>query len=238
MTVGSVFSISYGFSELYQCDLVAIDTCKTLGYNAQQYVNRVESNFMKLANMGVSIFVADGDDGSADSMPLANEEIDPDWWCPKGGCGNHTESLCSQITIKNVTSGKKCTYPTDAKCEFVVPESDFEEFLKNNNSNCELEIYQFHYLYSMCDCKDLDLNYLDIVGSSFVPDSSQGIFMADFPASSAYVTSVGATQILGSMENYIEVPASLKTGAPFTTGGGFSSYVPSPSWQKDAVTEW
>jgi tripeptidyl-peptidase-1 len=35
-----------------------------------------------------------------------------------------------------------------------------------------------------------------------------------------------------------EVSVSINYGRPWTTGGGFSSYTPSPDWQTDAVTRF
>jgi subtilase family serine protease len=80
----------------------------------------------------------------------------------------------------------------------------------------------------------------------------------EFPASSPYVLSVGATQLLSSKilnstnrplpckpnlfwkaftcaSNGTEQTASLATGSRITTGGGFSAYSPRPEWQNDVV---
>jgi tripeptidyl-peptidase-1 len=64
-----------------------------------------------------------------------------------------------------------------------------------------------------------------------------------YPASSAYVTSVGATQLIGSISEagkcrVAESVCSYQTGAAITSGGGFSKNIraiPRPAWQKDAV---
>ncbi len=42
-----VFSISYGWAELEQCDIAATN-CGKFGYNSQQYVTRTNSEFAKL----------------------------------------------------------------------------------------------------------------------------------------------------------------------------------------------
>ena len=58
-------------------------------------------------------------------------------------------------------------------------------------------------------------------------NQSQPVFTADYPTSSPYVTSVGATQFLsanGKVQQ--EVACSILTGAIITTGGGFSSFQP------------
>eukprot|EP00947_MAST-08B_sp_MAST-8B-sp1_P003109 g3109.t1 len=56
-----VFSISYGWAELKQCD-IAFSPCEKLGYDSKAYVERTNTNFQKLATMGASILVSDGDD--------------------------------------------------------------------------------------------------------------------------------------------------------------------------------
>lgn len=55
-----------------------------------------------------------------------------------------------------------------------------------------------------------------------------------FPASSPYVTSVGAT--LGPESGNAEVTCQSDQGSAITTGGGFSEYYSQPSWQAEAVT--
>ena len=75
---------------------------------------------------------------------------------------------------------------------------------------------------------------------------------ADFPASSPYVTAVGATELVGAAAGAAPEPicaatlqcvvaaageavASPKTSAPFSSGGGFSNVAARPAWQADAV---
>lgn len=70
-------------------------------------------------------------------------------------------------------------------------------------------------------------------GSSW---SGQGYFPS-FPATSPYVTAVGATQ--GPETDFgPEVACQSQLGMVITTGGGFSSYYPTPSWQTAAVSSW
>jgi len=54
-----------------------------------------------------------------------------------------------------------------------------------------------------------------------------------FPASSPYVTAVGATQ--GIETGGPEIACSSSTGGLITTGGGFSAYYAQPKWQASAV---
>jgi tripeptidyl-peptidase-1 len=56
-----------------------------------------------------------------------------------------------------------------------------------------------------------------------------------YPASSAFVTSVSATQVWGELGE-VAVSGNNTYGVSWTTGGGFSSVVPRPAWQNQAVT--
>eukprot|EP00428_Durinskia_dybowskii_P062055 CAMPEP_0170380796 /NCGR_PEP_ID=MMETSP0117_2-20130122/14069_1 /TAXON_ID=400756 /ORGANISM="Durinskia baltica, Strain CSIRO CS-38" /LENGTH=661 /DNA_ID=CAMNT_0010636329 /DNA_START=129 /DNA_END=2114 /DNA_ORIENTATION=+ len=67
---------------------------------------------------------------------------------------------------------------------------------------------------------------------SGTPWTGQGYFPS-FPATSPYVTAVGATQ--GPEEGNPEIACQSNEGGVITTGGGFSTYNPTPSWQQDAV---
>ena len=76
-------------------------------------------------------------------------------------------------------------------------------------------------------------------------------FLPDYPASSQYVLSVGATQIIPSLEGVCntgeiisvsdktknEMPVSGKIGF-YDAGGGFSSRWARPEWQKEEVSEY
>ena len=61
-----------------------------------------------------------------------------------------------------------------------------------------------------------------------------------YPASSAWVTAVGATQFSGTSIPFTESAASILNNPPatITSGGGFSSFVARPSWQDAAVTAY
>jgi tripeptidyl-peptidase-1 len=67
-------------------------------------------------------------------------------------------------------------------------------------------------------------------------DASQCGYYASFPASSPYVTAVGATQ--GPESGKTEVVCSSKTGGVITSGGGFSDVFSRPSYQDDAVASY
>lgn len=61
-------------------------------------------------------------------------------------------------------------------------------------------------------------------------------FLAMFPASSPYVTTVGATTFYREHDgNITEKPTSVDDGGFITSGGGFSSLFPRPSYQDEFV---
>jgi tripeptidyl-peptidase-1 len=57
-----------------------------------------------------------------------------------------------------------------------------------------------------------------------------------FPATSPFVTALGATQ--GPEESKPEVACSAKTGGAITTGGGFSNFFARPSYQESQVSQY
>jgi subtilase family serine protease len=69
-----VVSISYGWSELQQCQLT--NECSILGVDSEQYVARTNVEFQKIGLNGVSLLCASGDSG-------ANGRSDPTCTTPK-----------------------------------------------------------------------------------------------------------------------------------------------------------
>merc|ERR1719258_559643 len=64
--VPNVVSMSWGWSEEQQCGPNGIvqAECKTLGVDDVQYVDRVNTEFMKLGLKGISLFASSGDSGA------------------------------------------------------------------------------------------------------------------------------------------------------------------------------
>ena len=61
-------------------------------------------------------------------------------------------------------------------------------------------------------------------------------YLPSFPATSQYVTGVGATQ--GLENNTPEIVCSVQTGALITSGGGFSTFETIPSWQSSFISNY
>jgi len=255
-----VFSISYGWAELKQCD-IAFSVCDTLGYDAKAYVNRSNVGFQKLATMGVSVLVSDGDDGASSTSPDGSNPIDPSRWC--GGsewtCYPKTNSSCAELQLRSTSGdskGKTCPWPIGAmsdRCEWMFlgdlyQDADIIKALQDANPSCALEIfydgdYGVH-LYSECTCDTmapfLHSGKIDITSEPFEYNASARLFYADFPTASPYVTSVGATAFksVDGVTINAEHTASIVDGAIITTGGGFSAHASRPDWQAEAVQAW
>jgi len=72
-----------------------------------------------------------------------------------------------------------------------------------------------------------------VAGNAARSDASQCGFAPSYPASSRFVTAVGATQ--GPEAGTAEVGESSATGGLITSGGGFSTVWSTPSYQSQAV---
>jgi subtilase family serine protease len=244
-----VISFSYGWSELQQCD-IAVANCPALGYNSQQYVQATDTIFMKLGTMGLSALVSDGDDGAASlGAASGNCPIDPKQYCVIGGCA-HTTTACPAITISNSTGGL-CFFPNGIgsnACAATLQDQNVNTALQafaaansNCNFNLEADSQNNQHVYSSCACSQMQsASGGGYTISGYVFNQNNGpVFTADFPTSSPYVTSVGATQLVGSNPSKLtEIVASIATGAAITTGGGFSAFQAAPSYQNSAVSAW
>eukprot|EP01132_Coremiostelium_polycephalum_P001379 gene1379-1742_t len=241
-----ISSISYGFYELDQCELTS--GCQSLGINSQQYVGRSNTEFQKLGVQGMTIFVSSGDDGApsfygaSGNCPIANTP-----YCPVGGC-QYTSTQCSEITVTS-PKGVKCFFPMgnggDA-CQQILQNQKavtaINNFIaQNSKTSCKAALdqdqQQNYNIHTQCQCSDLKpltFGGFTVEGYSYDP-SNGAIFAPDYPTSSPYVTSVGATQVYTSGQ---EVVCSVATGAIITGGGGFSTFQPQPSYQTQAVAKF
>ena len=61
-------------------------------------------------------------------------------------------------------------------------------------------------------------------------------YFPSFPATSPFVTVVGAT--MGPETGGLEIACQSQLGGVITTGGGFSVLYPRPSWQNEQVTAY
>eukprot|EP00981_Chlorochromonas_danica_P000552 scaffold125_cov156-Ochromonas_danica.AAC.1 len=61
-------------------------------------------------------------------------------------------------------------------------------------------------------------------------------YTPSFPATSPWVTAVGAT--MGPESGSAEITCQSDLGGVITTGGGFSNYYSVPSWQREAITQY
>lgn len=246
-----VFSISYGWSGDAQCT-VAVNNCQKYGYDSVTYVNRVNADFQKLGALGVSVMVSDGDDG-APSLGGAsgNCPLDDNTYCPIGGCA-HTTSKCTSFTVRNESTGNLCFFPMglgSQNCSDFLNDPNLnnmlETFLEANTQcsmNVENDKEQNPQVYSTCTCnkiKSVSTNGYSFEQFKFSPDNGY-IFAPDYPTSSPWVTSVGATQFKSTDGKTVssEIAASILTGAIISTGGGFSHFQAMPDYQVNAVNAY
>lgn len=244
-----VFSISYGWSELFQCDLAVVN-CPKFGYNTYSYVNRTNQDLQQLGAQGISIMVADGDDGAPGlGGASGNCPLDTSKYCPVGGCA-HTTTQCPSFTVTNLTSNELCFFPmglgSDACAGFLNdPNADrvITSFMQKNSAchvNLEKDVEGLYHVYSTCACNQLQtvkLSGYNVEGYTF-NRAAGPVFTADYPTSSPFVTSVGASQFTGTSTPTGEIGASILTGAIITTGGGFSSFQAAEDYQTTAINNY
>jgi subtilase family serine protease len=242
-----VHSLSYGWSELSQCDIT--QRCPTLGYDSKQYVDATNTELKKLGVRGATVLVSDGDDGAASlGASTGNCPMDANYYCKAGGCA-HTYTKCAEFTIS--LNGLNCNFPMgvgSAACRTVLNQTSDDaiaQFFSANSAcslNLEQDVQKNPYFFSECTCdkiKNVTADGLAFSAYQFSPENG-GLFTADYPTSSPYVTSVGATQFISDDSGRIvkEIACSIKTGAIITTGGGFSSFQPQFAAQKGAVSDF
>ncbi|KAM9971429.1 hypothetical protein ACTFIW_011407 [Dictyostelium discoideum] len=245
--IPKIASISYSWAELEQCQ--ATSFCPTLGIDSQIYIQRSNIEFQKIGLRGTTIFVSSGDDGSTSFYSTSgNCPIDGvNHYCPLGGC-NHTITQCPSLTIIQ-SNGSLAIFPNGigANTGILFSNQSFvdavNEFIKTNwqcDLSIEEDISQNPHLYSSCSCENLiptsnDELGIKIIGYSF-DENAGSLFSPQYPTSSPYVTSVGATQIITNQPD--EIVCSSSTGAAVTSGGGFALTQSQPYYQAVAVAKY
>lgn len=244
-----VNSISYGWPELEQCEITS--DCSTLGYNSVQYVTRTDAELQKLGSLGITVLVSSGDDGAPSFYGSSgNCPIDPTTYCPLGGC-THTSTQCVEVNAYFAANQSLCQIPMGfgtTACMAMLQDNTFNEALTqwvNANPSCNIAFENDRegnpHMYTTCACDKLKYGtYSGFKISAYTFNADNGaIFTAEYPTSSPYVTSVSATQFLWDGTSVkSEVTASIQYGAKITTGGGFSTFQPQPSYQTSAVNSY
>ncbi|KAN0026551.1 hypothetical protein ACTFIV_007540 [Dictyostelium citrinum] len=244
--IPKIASISYSWAELEQCQ--ATSFCPTLGIDSEVYIQRSNVEFQKIGLRGTTIFVSSGDDGATSYYTTSgNCPLDGlNNYCPLGGC-NHTITQCPSITIVQA-NGSLAFFPNGmgANTGILLSNHSFVDAVNQFiqiNSQCDVAIEEdisFNpHLYSSCSCENLITTTntelgIKILGYSF-DESAGSLFSPQYPTSSPYVTSVGATQII---TNGPEIVCSSSTGAAVTSGGGFAVTQSQPFYQANAVAKY
>lgn len=242
-----VYSISFGFGESFQCYLSG--TCHELGLNNAQYIGRTNTELIKLGLCGVTILVSSGDNGAL--AKGTNSNCPPtSKYCPIGGCEFET-SECQLLTL--VSPLGPCLFPLARKgvvCMTLLKElgtsldallSEYFALIPHCQLSLDHDAVGNILLHSLCPCSSLpsvSLSGLWISGYRFHLSYGRPL-QADYPSSSPYVTSVGATRWIHQEERVLaEIGASIETCSLITTGGGFSDILPQPEYQSQAVERY
>lgn len=140
---------------------------------------------------------------------------------PTGGYSSNV-FLNWAINVSNTVDPPLVHSISYGQIELYVPKSEMNQF--------DIALIQFGLM---------GLTVLVSSGDDGAPSSSSSYtcaYLPSFPASSSYVTAVGATS--GVESNSPEVTCASNTGSSITSGGGFSNLSPMPSWQKNAVDSY
>ncbi len=249
-----VLSITYGWPERAQCDTRDLGgpraECRRLSYSSAEYVKRVNTLFQKLGSRGVSVIVSSGDRGAggySSNCPLRKGK----------------DNLCPQIRM--VFNDLSCNFPEG--CTALLREPDCLRVLDKAKAAAALRgcAVSFDpgspgrtpFFSSSCSCTDMftgpPMQEDRCALQPYFFDRSAAAggkepFEPTFPASSPYVTAVGATApmqkpspVCGDKDVLCaggERAASSDLGMEATSGGGFSIYSETPAYQQAAVARY
>jgi len=233
------------------------------------YILRSNAEFIKMGTLGITIMACSGDTGAPGwsiNFPVDTRANNFPFDCPQ--CPTDV-NYCSQITVS--TSSHKCNVPSGMysrdvergiPCDIIMKNSDCASALDqftSNNAGCQFQIVndsqKVPRVFSLnCTCsqlKSVTVNGCTVSGYQF--DISNGSPLTSlYPASSPFVTAVGATQF-SPLTNYLcgskmggkvlqcdigEVVSSIATASRITSGGGFSTLSPAEPYQAQAVAHY
>eukprot|EP01102_Stenamoeba_stenopodia_P021121 TRINITY_DN842_c0_g2_i1.p1 TRINITY_DN842_c0_g2~~TRINITY_DN842_c0_g2_i1.p1 ORF type:complete len:732 (-),score=205.93 TRINITY_DN842_c0_g2_i1:92-2287(-) len=246
-----IHSMSYGWVEPQQC-LIDPKGCRLDDLNNAQYINRSDIELQKLGSRGLTVLVASGDAGAPEGGGGGgNCPMDPNIYCPVGGC-QYQSTECPGILLTN--GNNTCYFPfgigSSPGCSAILHEKDERHLFKNwtkvnAEQNCDIKLDSDLegniQLYTNCSCDALTyVKDSEITFSEYTFSFANGApFTPDYPTSSPYVISVGATQLLNTSNVPTgEIVSSISTGAIITGGGGFSNIEAMPAYQQTAVQAW
>lgn len=259
-----VHSLSYGTSIQQQC-AIATSWCNALGYNSADYVARTNIELKKAGALGLTILVSSGDNGAIGRANNGHAPLDPQLYCPLGGCQN-TRSACQGVEMSITKSGARmeCVLPLGASgfgCRGIAamleiaPQNYSDIFYLVTNTlnkklgisaswdldvehNPHLFVPSGHSCASISYTTTVDSGTFVMAGYVFDPKETHvGQTLVDeFPGSSPYVTSVGMTAINDPRQP--EVVGTILNGGIVTGGGGFSIVETQPYYQQSVVRQY
>jgi tripeptidyl-peptidase-1 len=141
--------------------------------------------------------------------------------------------------VQTVTSSTKNSFNTEAKklaaIGVTVMVSSGDDGVANFGCTCPGGSASYHN----CACNADSSSSILFTSWSGTSWSGQGYFPS-FPATCPYVTAVGGTMGSGGSVPSLgeEIACQSQLNGIITTGGGFSTFYPTPTWQQDAVNTY
>jgi len=258
-----VHSLSYGTSIEHQCD-IASSWCGVLGYNSTAYAVRTGVELQKLGARGVTVLVSSGDNGAPGRANNGHCPLQE--YCPLGGCQYSSSACQSvSLSINKQGLVIDCILPLGiggygcaamASMLQIAPQNFSQifdvalDFLQNDvgvqAAAWDVDVEGNPHLYVPRGHSCASINYLTTIDnglftfSGFVFNASDirtgQVFIDEYPGSSSFITSVGATGFNSSSDP--EQADSILNGGIITTGGGFSTAIDQPAYQASAVAQY
>ena len=241
-----VLSISYGYPEELQCshDAPGRKFCVSSDY-WRTYIERTNVYFQKLGLLGISVIAASGDSGAPGENGNCPWETSSDSQC--------REALFQYSTLISDGTTRPCAYPVEFyECSFTYFSSDCLEAAKLFQQQISKRWPEGRFNISPLEmnvpapCAELPVitfGNCSIRGYEYKAENGNA-FWPEFPSSSPYVTSVGASQLLISKQDlsqessFEEITASREFGSRITSGGGFSKLHSRPKYQEESVESY
>jgi len=179
-----VWSISYGFPEIYQCMVstnVSDPGCGT-GVSYADYIEATDTEIAKLGNLGVTVVVSSGDDGSTGfasncpanpNQPYASLGLNCSDVFPPNADGSPVSCGCNQVifhvetTVASLSSysNSTCVWPTgdffdlDNACAWTGEDAlllpciyALQGLAEQNTNDCVNSLPFGEIFYSTCQC--------------------------------------------------------------------------------------
>ena len=204
-----VWSISYG----------TVGNASSGGAQVAQQVAAVEHNLAKLAAKGISVVVASGDSGSGYTEP------DPDACCDdrNNAKGVRLSGTVMKVLSRHIESARDCCATAfDVNASWTFERTGFGVL---RGVRCTL--------FSRVESEVPTAERSTVSGYAPPPGRYAPKLWPSWPATSPWVTAVGATQFAGDAIGNAEMAVTS-----FGSGGGFEGSQEYASWQVEATRKY